>query len=189
VAIDGRIELVLAYADVVQEGMEQVLVRLRAGGRREIVLMSGDAETTVHAVADRLGIARRVAGMLPADKASAIKDLQRAGRTVAMVGDGINDAPALAIADVGISIHGGTDVALETADVLLVEGGLTKLPRAFELADRGMASVRRGLATVIAPNAIAIALGALGLIGPSAATFVNNGSTVIAALAALAPLL
>jgi Cu2+-exporting ATPase len=188
VAIDGQVELVLAYADVVREGMEGVLEQLRAGGRRDIVLMSGDGKATVNAVADRLGIARRVAGMLPEDKARAVKDLQRAGRTVAMVGDGINDAPALAVADVGVSIHGGTDVALETADVLLVEGGMAKLPRAFELADRGMANVRRGLAMIVVPNAVAIALGALGVIGPRVATIVNNGSTIVAALAALAPL-
>jgi Cu2+-exporting ATPase len=188
VAVDGRLELVLAYADVVRDETLVVLDALRAGGRREIVFMSGDAPSTVDAVADRLAIERRIAGMLPEDKVNGIKDLQRAGRTVAMVGDGINDAPALAVADVGISIKGSTDVALETADVLLVEGGLAKLPRAFELAEDGMANVRRGLGIVIAPNAVAIALGALGLIGPGAATLINNGSTIVAALAAAAPL-
>jgi Cu2+-exporting ATPase len=188
VAIDGRIEFVLAYADVVREGMAAVLEELRAGGRREIVMMSGDGEVTVDVVADRLGIERRMSGMLPEDKARSIKELQREGRVVAMVGDGINDAPALAVADVGISIHGGTDVALEIADVLLVEGGMTKLPRAFAIAELGMKTVRRSLWLVVVPNAAAIVLGALGLIGPGIATVVNNGSTILAALSAAAPL-
>jgi Cu2+-exporting ATPase len=85
-------------------------------------------------------------------------------------------------------LHGGTDVALETADVVLLEGGLERLALAFSSGDRAMTSVRRGISYVIAPNAVAIVLGALGLINPAIAAAVNNGSTVFAALAALAPL-
>jgi heavy metal translocating P-type ATPase len=184
VAVDGRVELVMTCADVVRDEAIAVLDALRAGGRREIVIMSGDAEATVNSIGDSLGITRRTHRMLPEDKAREIRAMQSAGRVVAMVGDGINDAPALAVADVGISIHGGTETALETADVILVEGGLASLPSAFALADEGMANVKRSLGLVIAPNAVAIVLGALGLITPTMATVVNNGSTIAAALAA-----
>ena len=161
---------------------------LKANGRREVILLSGDARAPVEAVGRAVGADRAVGELLPEDKAAYVRELQRAGKVVAMVGDGINDAPALALADVGISLEGGTDVALETADVVLLEGGLRKLPHAFDVADQAMASVRRGLGLVIVPNAIAIGLGALGLITPGMAAVINNGSTVVAALAGVAPL-
>jgi Cu2+-exporting ATPase len=184
--VDGSIELVMAYTDVVRAEAITVLDELRADGRREIVLLSGDAAVSVDAIADALGIRRRKHRMLPEDKAREVRAMQRAGRVVAMVGDGINDAPALAVADVGISLYGSTEAALETADVLLVEGGLSNLPSAFALADIGMTNVKRSLALVIVPNAVAILLAATGAIGPGIATVINNGSTIAAALAAAA---
>lgn len=189
VAVDGRIEAVIGYADEPRPESREVVLALKAGGRRQVILMSGDAAGPVSAVAARVGVDRALPELLPEDKARHIKELQRAGKTVAMIGDGINDAPALAVADVGISLEGGTDVALETADVVLLEGGLRKLPEAFAVADRAMRHVHRGLGLVIAPNAIAIALGAAGLITPGVAAIVNNGSTIVAALAGLEPLL
>ena len=189
VAVDGHLGCVLGVADEPRPESRAVVSALRAGGRRQIVLLSGDARGPVEAVGRAVGVDRAVGELLPEDKAAVIKELQRAGKVVAMVGDGINDAPALAVADVGISLEGGTDVALETADVVLLEGGLARLPHAFEVADQAMANVRRGLGLVIAPNAIAIVLGALGLVTPGLAAAVNNGSTVAAALAGVAPLI
>jgi Cu2+-exporting ATPase len=189
VAVDGVLEAVVGYSDAPRAESARVVAALRAGGRREVVLLSGDAKGPVAAVGRAVGVDRAVGELLPEDKARHVKELQRAGKVVAMVGDGINDAPALAVADVGISLDGGADVALETADVVLLEGGLSKLPEAFAIADRAMRHVRRGLGLVIAPNAAAILLGALGLLTPGAAAIVNNGSTVIAALAAVSPLL
>jgi Cu2+-exporting ATPase len=151
--------------------------------------MSGDARSSVEAVARSTGIDQAFAELLPEDKADKVRALQRTGKTVAMIGDGINDAPALAVADVGVSLDGGTDVALETADVVLLDGGLLKLPDAFDLADDAMRRVKRGLSMVIIPNAAAMVLGAFGLLTPGMAALVNNGSTVAAALAAVAPLL
>jgi Cu2+-exporting ATPase len=188
VAIDGNLEAIIGYADEARPESREVITALKAGGRRQVFLMSGDAAGPVAAIAARTGVDHALSQLLPEDKAHHIKELQRAGKTVAMVGDGINDAPALAVADVGISLEGGTDVALETADVVLLEGGLAKLPDAFAVADRAMRHVQRGLGLVIVPNAIAIALGAAGLITPGVAALVNNGSTILAALAGLEPL-
>ena len=189
VAIDDRVVAVLAVSDQPRAESAAVIEELRAHGRRDVLLLSGDARSAVEAIGRALHISRAEGELLPEDKVAAVKELQAAGRTVAMVGDGINDAPALAIADVGISLEGGTDLALEAADVVLLEGGLSRLPRAFALADEGMANVKRCLGLVLAPNAVAIGLGALGLLQPGIAAIVNNGSTVAAALAALMPLL
>ena len=188
VAVAGKLAAVIGYRDEPRPESAAVVKKLQAGGRRQIILMSGDARASVEAVAKLVGADAFHAELLPEDKAACVRELQARGKTVAMVGDGINDAPALAVADVGISLHGGTDVALETADVVLLDAGLMKLPDAFQVADDAMRRVRRGLGFVIAPNAVAIVLGALGLLAPGGAALVNNGSTVVASLAAVAPL-
>lgn len=189
VAIDGRLAAVLGYADTLRPESSAVIRALQAGGRRRIVLMSGDASGPAEEVGRRVGADEVLSELLPHEKADHVRRLQRSGRTVAMVGDGINDGPALAVADVGISLAGSTDVALEAADVVLMSGGISKLPAAFRMADVAMRRIRSGIGIVIVPNALAIVLGALGLIGPSVATMLNNGSTVVAALAALSPVL
>jgi Cu2+-exporting ATPase len=140
-------------------------------------------------VARAVGVDEARGELLPEDKVAFVLEAQRQGRIVAMVGDGINDAPALAMADVGISLHGSTDVALEAADVVLLEGGLKRLLVAFESGEQAMGRVRQGLGLVVVPNAAAILLGALGVINPAVATVANNGSTLVAALLGVAPLL
>jgi Cu2+-exporting ATPase len=189
IAVDGRLAGVLSYADRTRDESADVVRRLRAGGRRRVLLFSGDSRVTARSVGRALGVDEAIGEMLPEDKAAAVKQLQREGRVVAMIGDGINDAPALAYADVGISLHGGADVALETADVVLLKGGLATLPLAFEQSDSAMRHVRRGLWIVIVPNAAAIVLAAAGLLLPTAAALINNGTTIIAALSGLPPLL
>jgi P-type E1-E2 ATPase len=130
-----------------------------------------------------------VGGLLPDQKADYVKRMQAEGHVVAMVGDGINDVPAMASADVGISIAGSTTMALEMADVILLEGGLARLEKAFRISDQAMEKVRQNLGIIIVPNAIAIALGALGIISPPVAAVINNGATILAVLVGTAPLL
>ncbi len=189
VAIDGVLAGVIGYADAPRPESAQVVHALKANGRRRIMLLSGDALAPVQAIARRLGIDEAIGEVLPENKADVVRRLKSEGRKVAMVGDGINDAPALAVADIGISLHGGTDVALETADVVLLEGGLERLPVVFAVADEAMARVKQVLGIVLVPNTLAIAAGALGFINPVMAAVINNGSTIGAALHAVLPLL
>jgi Cu2+-exporting ATPase len=180
---------VIAYADAPRPESRAVVARLRAAGRRRVLLLSGDSRAPVEAIARHVGIDEAIGDVLPENKADVVRRLKAEGRKVAMVGDGINDAPALAVADIGISLHGGTEVALETADVVLLEGGLARLPVVFDVADEAMARVKQVLGVVLVPNALAIAAGAFGLINPVMAAVINNGSTIAAAGHAVAPLL
>jgi heavy metal translocating P-type ATPase len=188
-SIDGDVVGVIGYADAPRPESARVVEALKAGGRRRVLLLSGDARAPVEAIAALVGIDEAIAEVLPQDKVDVVRRLKAAGRKVAMVGDGINDAPALAVADIGISLHGGTEVALETADVVLLEGGLERLPAVFAVADSAMRRVKEVLGLVLVPNMIAIAAGALGFITPITAAIVNNGSTIAAATHAVWPLL
>jgi Cu2+-exporting ATPase len=189
VAVDGKLVGVIGYADAPRPESAAVVAALKANGRRRILLLSGDARAPVEAIARLVGVDEAIAEVLPENKAEVARRLKAEGRKVAMVGDGINDAPALAVADVGISLQGGTDVALETADVVLLEGGLERLPVVFDVADQTLARVKQVLGIVLAPNALAIAAGAFGLINPMMAAVINNGSTIAASLHAILPLL
>jgi Cu2+-exporting ATPase len=188
-ALDGELAGVIGYADAPRVESAEVVAALKANGRRRVLLLSGDARAPVEAIARLTGVDEAIGDVLPENKAEVVRQLKAQGRIVAMVGDGINDAPALAVADVGISLHGGTDVALETADVVLLEGGLARLPKIFALADTTMSRVKQVLGLVLAPNAVAILAGALGFINPMTAAIVNNGSTVAAAAHAVMPLI
>jgi len=189
VAVDERVVGVVGYSDCTRPESAAIVRALRDGGRRKVVLLSGDSPEVVTSVARALGIDEAVGGLLPEEKAAYVRKMRAAGSVVAMVGDGINDAPALASADVGISIAGSTDVALETADVVLLAGGLARLEKAFRIGDRAMLSVRQNLGVIIVPNAIAIALGACGFITPPIAAIINNGATMLAVLMGTVPLL
>jgi Cu2+-exporting ATPase len=189
VAVDGRVVGLVGYSDGTRPESAAIVSALRGNGRRRVVLLSGDGPAVVKSVARAVGIDDAVGGLLPEQKAQYVRRMRAEGCVVAMVGDGINDAPALASADVGISIAGSTDVALETADVVLLDGGLSRLEKAFRISDRAMSSVRQNLGLIIVPNAIAIALGAFGFISPSIAAIINNGATLLAVLVGTTPLL
>ncbi|MBW2241311.1 MAG: copper-translocating P-type ATPase [Deltaproteobacteria bacterium] len=159
VAIDGALAGTIAVADPIRERASELVAELQERGFR-IVMATGDTETTARAIASELGIDEIAAGLLPNDKADLVERLQAEGRTVAFAGDGINDAPALAVADVGIALGTGTDVAMETADVTLIGGDLAGLPRAVRLAKATARNLRQNLFLAFGYNGLAIPIAA-----------------------------
>ncbi|HEX3071808.1 MAG TPA: copper-translocating P-type ATPase, partial [Thermoanaerobaculia bacterium] len=159
VVIDGVIAGLIGVADPVKETTSEAIKALHAEGLR-IVMLTGDNETTARAVAAKLGIDEVIAEVLPDQKAEAVKRLQREGRIVAMAGDGINDAPALAQAAVGIAMGTGTDVAMESAGVTLVSGDLRGIVRALRLSNATMRNIRQNLFFAFVYNAIGVPVAA-----------------------------
>jgi Cu+-exporting ATPase len=177
-AIDGRLAGAIAVGDPIKESTPRALQALRADGLR-IVMLTGDAHGTATAVAKILQIDAVVAEVQPADKANVVERLQREGRRVAMAGDGINDAPALARAHVGIAMGTGTDVAMESAQVTLVKGDLNGIVRARHLSRATVRNIRQNLAFAFGYNALGIPIAA-GLLYPATGLLL---SPLIAALA------
>lgn len=159
VAIDGRMAGVIAIADPIKPSAQAALAALRGDGLR-IVMLTGDNLTTARAVASQLGIDEIEAGVLPERKSEVVQRLRDQGRRVAMVGDGVNDAPALAAADVGIAMGGGTDVAIESAGVTLLTGDLAGLVRARRLSVGTMRNIRQNLAFAFLYNAAGVPIAA-----------------------------
>jgi Cu+-exporting ATPase len=159
VAIDDRIAGLVGVSDPIKVSAVEAIRALKAEGLR-IVMMTGDSATTAKAVARRLGLDDWQAEVRPEDKAAAIRALQAQGRKVAMAGDGINDAPALATAEVGIAMGTGTDVAIESAAVTLVKGDLRGIVRARRLSRRTMANIRQNLFFAFVYNALGVPVAA-----------------------------
>ena len=159
VVVEGRLAGLVSVADPVKETTPQALKALHAEGLR-IVMVTGDNERTANAVASRLGIDEIRAGVLPGDKARIIKELQAAGATVAMAGDGVNDAPALAQADVGVAMGTGADVAIESAGFTLVKGDLKGIVRARRLAHATMRNIRQNLFSAFVYNSAGVPIAA-----------------------------
>jgi P-type Cu+ transporter len=157
--VAGRAAGVIVIADPVKASAQGALAALRADGLR-IVMLTGDNLTTARAVAARLGIEEIEAGVLPERKSDVVQRLRHQGRRVAMVGDGINDAPALAAADVGIAMGSGTDVAIESAGVTLLTGDLMGLVRARRLSVATMRNIRQNLTFAFVYNAAGIPVAA-----------------------------
>jgi Cu+-exporting ATPase len=164
-AVDGVASALVAIADPVKESTPEAIAALRQLGIR-MVMLTGDSQRTADAVARKLGIDVAIAEVLPQDKAAHVKRLQAEGRKVAMAGDGINDAPALAQADVGIAMGTGTDVAMESAGVTLVKGDLRGIARAMKLSRATMRNIKQNLFFAFAYNALGIPVAA-GVLYPA----------------------
>jgi Cu+-exporting ATPase len=164
-AVDGRLAGLFAIADPVKASTPEALKALAAEGIK-VIMLTGDNRTTAEAVARRLGIADVEAEVLPEQKSAVVTKLQKAGRSVAMAGDGVNDTPALAAAEVGIAMGTGTDVAMESAGITLLKGDLTGIVRARKLSQATMSNIRQNLFFAFIYNAAGIPIAA-GILYPA----------------------
>jgi P-type Cu2+ transporter len=190
-AMDGRAAGLIGIADAVRPTSRAAVDALSESGV-QVVMLTGDNEATARRIAGELGVSTIIAEVLPGDKAGKVAELQREGRKVAMVGDGVNDAPALAQADLGIAIGAGTDVAIETADVVLMRSDPLDVPTALRIGRGTLRKMRQNLGWAIGYNAIALPIAAgvfepnLGLtLRPEIAALSMSGSSLIVAVNAL----
>ncbi|MBE2225530.1 MAG: heavy metal translocating P-type ATPase, partial [Anaerolineae bacterium] len=180
-AVDGQASAIIGVADTIKAGSKEAVQAMKDQGLT-VIMMTGDNEATAQAIAAEVGIDRIFGEVLPGDKASYVKQLQDEGLIVGMVGDGINDAPALAQANVGLAIGTGTDVAMETADVTLMRGDLRSVPQALKLSKATMRNIHENLGWAFGYNIVLIPIAA-GVLAPFAwaPDFLRQLSPILAA--------
>ena len=180
-ASGARLVAVIAVADTVRPEAQQAIAALQAG-KVQVIMLSGDNQRTAAAIGRLLGIDRVIADVLPSDKAKVIKDLQASGKVVAMVGDGVNDAPALATADIGIAIGSGSDVAKETGGIILLRNDVRDVVAGIRLSRATMRTIKQNLFWSFIYNSIGVPIAALGFLNPmiaAAAMALSSLSVII----------
>ncbi len=184
VAVNEEYKGIIAVADTIKDTSKQAVKRLKDMGL-EVIMMTGDNERTAQAIAELAGIDNVIAEVLPEQKAEEIAKLQKQGKKVAMVGDGINDAPALVTADIGMAIGTGTDVAMEAADITLMRGDLNSIADAIVMSKKTITNIKQNLFWAFAYNSMGIPIAALGFLAPWVAGAAMAFSSVSVVLNAL----
>jgi heavy metal translocating P-type ATPase len=188
-AIGGILSAAIGISDPLRPEAKEMTALLKESGIRHIVMLTGDNQNTARAIAEELGIDDYRAEVLPEDKAAFIHTMQEQGRRVIMIGDGINDTPALSLADVGIAIGSGAGVAREVADITIAAEDLRELALLRRLSQKLMERIDRNYRFVMCFNGGLIALGAFGLLPPATSALLHNGSTILLSMDCLTPLL